>query len=381
MTIGLLLPLSNTHLGMSRDFVDGFNSLLKLKEHTTTIIIKKESVGLGGIEKEVYDKAEKLLVSDDVDILIAYIDEKVTAMIYTLVQASGKLLIVVNPGANHPYNWIAQPSVIHLTLQHAFLCWLTGRLAGTNSADNKEAAYASSFYDCGYLHSADMVKNFTVSGGNVLYNYVNNQAYNENFEISQLNDFLTATPDCKNILAVYDEKPASLFYDRLNNYKSSFSSRLYVSPMMMTEKAFELMGAGYHFSIEGHLPWQPALDTTENKNFVNTCSRPASIFSLLGWESALIIDEIITNYSGDVQEGEAIVEHLKKSPMAGPRGQMKLDAETLYYTTGFGRFNMEAGTLYGAVERITDFEEDWKTFSSLDTEGAVTGWTNTYLCY
>ena len=379
MTIGLLLPLSNTHVGMSKDFVDGFNALLKQKERTGAVTIKKESVGLGGMEKEVYARAEKLLVSDDVDILIAYIDEKVTAMIYSLVQATGKLLIVVNPGANHPLNWIAQPSVIHLNLQHAFLCWLTGRLAATR--DNKQAAYASTFYDCGYLHSADMVKNFMVSGGSIQYNYINNQVYDESFEISQLTDFLTFSPHCTNIIAVYDEKPASLFYERLNNHKTDHPLSLYVSPMMMTEKALEQIGEGYHFSIAGHLPWQPGLETENNQNFIKACTRPASIFSLLGWESAMIIDEIMANYKADLQEGEAIVEHLKKSPLSGPRGEMKLDAETLYYTTAFSRFNMEARSTKAAVEPITDFEQDWKTFSSIDTEGAVTGWTNTYLCY
>ena len=379
MTVGILLPLSNTHVGMSKDFVDGFNSLLKLKERTSAVTIKKESVGLGGLEKEVYAKAEKLLVSDDVDILIAYIDEKVTPMIYSLVEATGKLLIMVNPGANHPLNWIAQPSVIHLNLQHAFLCWLTGRLAATD--DNSKAAYASSFYDCGYLHSADMVKNFMNSGGSIQYNYINNQVYDENFEISQLTDFLTFSPDCTNIIAVYDEKPASLFYNRLNNHKTDHPLHLYVSPMMMTEKALEQIGEGYQFSIEGYLPWQPDMDTESNQNFIKACTRPASIFSLLGWEAAMIIDAIITNYKDDLQEGEAIVEHLKKIPLQGPRGQMKLDAETLYYTTAFGRFTLQAGSTKAAVESVTDFEQDWKTFSSIDTEGAVTGWTNTYLCY
>ena len=379
MTVGLLLPLSNAHVGMSKDFVDGFNSLLKLKERTGAVTIKKESVGLGGIEKEVYAKAEKLLVSDDVDILIAYIDEKVTSMIYSLVQATGKLLIVVNLGANHPLNWIAQPSVIHLNLQHGFLCWLTGRLAAAR--DNKNAAYASSFYDCGYLHSADMVKNFMNAGGSIRYNYINNQLYDDNFEISQLTDFLTFNADCTNIVAIYDEKPASLFYDRLNNHKSGHSLHLYVSPMMMTEKALEEIGNGFTFSIEGYLPWQTAMDTESNQKFIKACSRPASIFSLLGWEAAIIIDEIIKNYKDDLQEGEAIAEHLKKISLQGPRGEMKLDAETLYYTTAFGRFNLQAGSINGGVEWITDFEKDWKIFSSIDTEGAVTGWTNTYLCY
>ena len=249
MTVGILLPLSNAHPGISKDFMDGLNAFLAQKQLTGTVTIKKENVGFGGTEKEVYAKAEKLLISDDVDILIAYIDEKVTGMLYSLVQSTGKLVIIVNPGANHPLNWIAQPTVIHLTLQHAFLCWLTGALAAASA--NKEAAYASSFYDCGYLHSADMVKNFMAPGGTIQHNYINNQVYDDNFEINQLTDFLTFNPGCENILCVYDEKPASLFYERLNNHKAEVPLHLYVSPMMMTEKALEKSGERFNFSIDG----------------------------------------------------------------------------------------------------------------------------------
>lgn len=379
MIIGILLPHSNAHPGIFKDFMDGFNSLLAKKELTGSVTIKKESIGFGGMEKEVYAKAEKLLVSDDVDILVAYMDEKVTGMIYSLVQSTGKLLIVVNPGANHPLNWIAQSTVIHLNLQHAFLCSLTGRLAAATK--NQSAAYASSFYDCGYLHSADMVKNFITCGGHILHNYINNQAYDENFEINQLTDFLTFSTDCKNILCVYDEKPASLFFERLNNHKADHPLILYVSPMMITENALEKIGEGFNFSINGYLPWQPGIDTADNQNFVKSCTRPATIFSLLGWESAMVIDEILTNYKNDLQEGEAIVEHLLRSPLAGPRGEMKLDSETGYYKAPVGRFILEQGSNNASVEWITDIEKEWRTFSAIETEGAVTGWTNTYLCY
>ena len=378
MTIGILLPHSNAHPGIFKDYMDGFNALLSQKELTGAITIKKESVGLGGIEKEVYARAEKLLVSEDVDILIAYIDEKVTGMIYSLVQATGKLMIIVNPGANHPLNWIAQPTVIHLNLQHAFLCWLTGKLAAGNN--NQGGAYASSFYDCGYLHSADMVKNFMFNGGAILHNYINNQAYDDNFEINKLTDFLTFNPACENILSVYDEKPAALFYERLNGHQSEIPLRLYVSPMMMTGTGLGKMGEGFNFSIEGYLPWQPGKDSGGNTDFIKACTRPATIFSLLGWESALVIEEIM-NYKGLPQDGENQVEHLKQTRLEGPRGEMKLDPESLYYTAPVGKYSLKSGSTNASVEWDIEIEKEWKTFSSIETEGAVTGWTNTYLCY
>lgn len=379
MNIGILLPLSNAHPGISKDFLDGFNSLLAQKQLTGSITIKKESVGFGGLEKEVYAKAEKLLVNDDVDILITYIDEKATGMLYSLVQATGKLLLIVNPGANHPLNWIAQPTVIHLTLQHSFLCWLAGASAASSSI--KEAAYASCFYDCGYLHSADMVKNFMAGGGKILNNYINNQVYDDNFDINQLTDFLTFKPACENILCVYDEKPASLVYDRLKEHKTDIPLHLFVSPMMLTEIALGKMEKGFNFSIEGYLPWQPGLKTENNQNLTKACTRAASIFSLLGWETGLVINEILQHYKNNFHEGEIIAAHLKKTILNGPRGEMKLDPETMYYTAPAGRFKLEAGSTVAVVEWVTDLEKEWRTFTAIQTEGAVTGWTNTYLCY
>ena len=379
MNIGILLPLSNAHPGISKDFMDGLNTFLAQKQLTGDVTIKKESVGFGGTEKEVYAKAEKLLISDDVDILIAYIDEKVTGMLYSLIQSTGKLLLIVNPGANHPVNWIAQPTVIHLTLHHAFLCWLTGAAAAESK--KKEAALASSFYDCGYLHSADIVKNFMASGGSILHNYINSQAYDSNFDINQLTDFFKGSLGCKNILCVYDELPASLFYDRINMHKSDYPLQLYVSPMMVTEKAIEKNEAGYNFSIQGYFPWQPEMDTEENNYFIKSCSKPASIFTLLGWETALIIDEIMQQYKNNFQAGEAIVAHLKKTSVKSARGKLKLDEETLYYTAPVGKFILEAGSINSTTEWQPDIENEWKAFTAMPIEGAVTGWTNTYLCY
>ena len=52
MTVGLLLPLSNAHVGMSKDFVDGFNSLLKLKERTGAVTIKKKVWAWAALKKK-----------------------------------------------------------------------------------------------------------------------------------------------------------------------------------------------------------------------------------------------------------------------------------------------------------------------------------------
>lgn len=378
MKIGILFPLSKEYPGIGMDFMDGFNSFLKFKAQISEVTILKESISFGGEEKDVYQKAEKLLISDDVDILVAYIDEKVVSMLYPLVQATGKLLLLVNPGANYPLNWISQPTVIRLNLQHAFLCYLTGKPAASNG--NGKAALATTYYDCGYLHSAAMVNNFLSEGGELMYNYVNNQAYNDSFDINNLTDFLSANPDCKNLLCVFDQRPAALFSKLLEQYENKNHLHLFASPMMM-QQVIENNKEGFSYAVEGYLSWINDPANEANQQFQKLCARPVSIFSLLGWEIAIVLSEIFESCKDNFTNGEFIVAHLKNNPLNGIRGKLVLDDETQFYLAPVIKCRLDAGESNPVIDIVHDIGNDWKNFTAKPTEGAVTGWTNTYLCY
>ena len=379
MKIGILFPLSKAHPGVGFDFMDGLNGLLKHKGHTGNVTIIKESVGYGANEKEVCQKAEKLLISDEVDILIAYVDEKVLPVLDPLVQATGRLMLVVNPGANYPVNWIAQPTVVRLNLQHAFCCRLTGALAAQSG--NGHAALATSFYDCGYLHSAAMVKCFMDAGGVIRHNYINNQAYDASFEINQLTGFLAANPDCENLLCVFDALPASLFYARLDEYKPDSPLHLFVSPMML-QALYPWSSENTHdYSVEGYMPWHAGLENEANRLLLQTVTRPATMFSLLGWETGLVLDDIMLHSGEATGNGEQIVAQLKQHSISSPRGMLTLDPETQIYTAPLIKFSRKAGESFADTTQVTGLENEWRAFTAEPTEGAVTGWMNTYLCY
>jgi branched-chain amino acid transport system substrate-binding protein len=376
MKVGVLFPQSNTYPGIGQDFMDGWNSLFKC-QGINEVTVLKEGIGLGGVEKEVYLKAEKLLISDDVDVLVAYVDEKVLPVLYPLAMSTGKLLLVVNPGANYPLNWIAQPTVVHLNLQHAFLCQLSGALAAATG--NGKAALATTYYDCGYLQSASMVSHFMEKGGSMQYNYINNQLYNEHFDINALRDFLVTQTDCNNLLCVFDSLPASLFYQLLNQDPAGRPLHLFVSPMMLTDKATAAIAQPAPYNVAGYLPWYPDLDTAANETFVKACNRPVSIFSLLGWETALVLQQLLQ--SNTITDGEAAVAHLKANPLQSARGTLQLDAATQHYLAPAASYSLSAGATTPKIEWISNLQKEWQAFTALATEGAVTGWTNTYLCY
>ncbi|MEP6674464.1 MAG: ABC transporter substrate-binding protein [Ferruginibacter sp.] len=383
MNIGILYPRSKTHSELAFDFLDGLKAFIKEQNLTNEFRLFSESVGFGGAEKEVYEKAEKLLLIESVDVLIAYIDQRVMGILTPLFFASGKLILIVNPGANYPLNWIPQKNIVNLTLQHAFLCWLSGKDAGRQT--NNEAALLTTYYDCGYLHGTAIIKSFIKEKGTISFNYVNNQAYDENFHINELKDFLLANKTTTNLLCICDSLPALLVYQQLNKFERATELKFFVSPMMLEPKAIEHLKEGYHFSIEGYMPWLPVSETDANKKFTDFyrqhTKREAGIFSLLGWETGMILQQVYNDSNENFDDGAAITEQLSKIKMDSPRGELKMDPATQYFLAPVVKCVVENNAVKMKTEIIETYEKEWLAFTGEPTEGIISGWMNTYLCY
>ena len=383
MKIGILYPSSKAHPGMMADFADGIKTVLKHHQLNNEIELVSEIVGFGGNEKDVYEKAEKVLILEEADILVAYIDQRVISLLEPLLHASGKLMIVVNPGANYPENWIPQPNIIYLTLQHSFLCWLSGVQAAKNNTGG--AAVSTGFFDCGYLHVAAVTNGFINNGGNILHNHVNKSLYNETFEIKALTDFLAANKETVNLLCVLDTSPAALFYDRLNKYEESKRLHLYVSPMMLEQSAWKANGEGFNFLIEGHLPYNAAAGNEANvefrKIFMEQTKRDASLFALQGWETAMVLKQIFDKYKDNYTDGAYVADHLATTIINSPRGELKLDKETHFFTAPVYKGIIKNNTQKLLITAAENAEDEWKNFVTNPVTGPSSGWTNTYLCY
>jgi branched-chain amino acid transport system substrate-binding protein len=383
MNVGILFPSSTTHANIGFDFMNGLKTFLKENNLETQIAITSESIGIGGTEKEVYAKAEKLLMIDGVDILLAYIDERVLPLLKPLVYAAGKLMIVVNPGANYPVNWVPQSNIVHLTLQHAFCCWLTGSLAAKE--ENKNAATVTTFYDCGYLHAASMMKSFAKNGGKVMFNYVNKDKYDDTFNIDPLVTFLESDKNTNNILCIFDSMPASLFFGLLNKKEANEKLELFVSPMMLEQKALENIGDGFSFSVNGYLPWKASAENEHNENFIDVYrkknKKDPSFFSLLGWESAMLLQQVIQTAGDDYTDGTVLADGLKEMSFNSPRGPLKLDAETHHFLAPVGKCSIKERTSDMEIEWEGDYSKEWRSFVDEPSGGVISGWTNTYLCY
>lgn len=383
MKAGILYPRSKMHPGMMGDFMDGLKSALKHHQLDQQVQLFSETIGFGGVEKEVYEKTEKLLVLDDVDMLVAFVDLRILEIMKPILYASGKWILIVNPGANYPENWVPQANVMHLTLQHAFSCWLTGKLAAVNTG--LQAAVATTFYDCGYLHTAAMSKGFEKEGGNITHHSVNNQRYDDSFNCKPLIEFLDANPGTKNLLCIFDSKPASLFYAQLAANEKSEEHHLFVSPMMLEKTALDQLNEECRFLVDGHLPWHASLENSSNGEFMeiyrNQVKKPASIFSVLGWDAGQIIGEWLASDDRIEPDDPGLAEKCAQRIINSPRGEMKLDPSTHYFIAPVYRCSVSPHTKEMSFTAIEDPAKEWAEFAEITVSGVSSGWTNTYLCY
>ncbi|MCG7856430.1 hypothetical protein [Flavihumibacter sp.] len=371
MKAGILYPRSSAHPELLPDFIDGIRQRLKFSGNENSIQLVMESIGFGGHEKEVYEKAEKLLVLEGVDFLVAHIDLRVLDILKPLVQSVGKSMLVVNGGANYLQQPIPESNIFYLTLNHAFLCWLSGKQLATEQG--AAGIMATSFYDCGYLHTAAAVRGFTEKGGSIVFNYINKDKYNDTFSVQPLIEFLQEHPEAKRLLCIYDDLPASLFYNRLQQYPKAENLHLSASPMMFEKQALSTIENGFPFSISGYIPWSASSENGSNQQFCDyyqqEAKRPPSCFALLGWETGMVLEQIL-------KEGKP-----GKEIEGSPRGSLLLDSSSHCYLSDLLHASLDSGSSVVNLKPVEINIADWNTFIGEAAGGLSSGWTNTYLCY
>ena len=372
MKAGILYPRSSAHPELLPDFIDGIRQRLRFSGNENSIQLVMESVGFGGHEKEVYEKAEKLLVLEGVDFLVAHIDLRVMDILKPLLQSVGKSMLVVNGGANYLQQPIPESNIFYLTLNHAFLCWLSGKEAA-GGGQGTAGIMATSFYDCGYLHTAAAVRGFTEEGGSIVFNYINKDKYDDSFTLQPLIEFLQQNPEAKRLLCIYDDLPASLFYNRLQQYPEAANLHLFTSPMMFEKQALKAIENGFPFPVSGYMPWSASSQNSSNQQFCEyfqqEAKRPPSCFALLGWEAGMVMVQIL-------KEGKPGGE-LKESP----RGSLVLDSNSHCYLGAFLNATLDSGSSILGLKPEAINIDDWNTFIGEAAGGLSSGWTNTYLCY
>jgi branched-chain amino acid transport system substrate-binding protein len=379
---GILLPRSTLYPSLGLDILNGIKNFLKNQNLSGEVKLITDNIGFGVNEQEVYSKTEKMLLQEDADVVVLCADTSMTEMLQPLFTASNKILLAVNFGANFPDTWQPAPTTITNSLNFCFHTRLSGKLAANET--NHKAANVVSYFDGGYRQCYTMLQSHQENGGEPVFNYVTAHK-TADFTLAPLVDFLEHNSDVNTLLCLFAGDMAEMFYREVSPLQQKYKLNLYVSPMMLDESLKNTLGN--EFSIEhvkGFIPWHHSLNNTANKLFKETIAsagHSANYFTLLGWETGLLLEEILRLHNTGNTNAASVVKSLSEISFDSPRGLMKIDAATQYsYGPSYlaackNNFEINIGN------EVENTEEEWTAFIKEKLPpGESSSWRNTYLC-
>lgn len=380
---GILMPRSTLYPSLGLDMLNGIKQCLKQLEIFDKIKLLTDNIGFGIDEADIYAKAEKMLLQEDVDLVILFADSRIADMLQPLFTASNKLLLVVNFGANLPESWQAAPTTITHSLNFCLHTHLTGKLAAAET--NKQAANVISYYDGGYRQCYTMLTGHQANGGVPRFNHITHLKMQQ-FTLEPLSVFLEENTDVQTLLCLFAGNQAEKFYSEISGLQKRLNLNLYVSPMMFDEGL--KVSAAEDFSIQhvkGYAPWHPSLKSKANALFTkvltDSVNTQINYFSLLGWETGLILDQVWREFAAGNKNAADQVKQLTQLILNSPRGQIKIDPLS-HNTYGPAWLlsvnnNMEV-KVEAAIENI---DIAWADLKAVELPpGESSSWRNTYLC-
>jgi branched-chain amino acid transport system substrate-binding protein len=379
---GTLLPRSTLYPSLGLDILNGIKNYLKKQNLADEVKLITDNIGFGVNEQEVYSKTEKMLLQEDVDIVILCADTKITEMLQPLFTASNKILFAVNFGANFPDTWQPAPTTITHSLNFCLHTRLTGKLAAKEK--NKKAVNVVSYFDGGYRQCYSMLQSHQENGGVPVYNYVTAHKSAE-FTLAPLADFLEQNTDVNTLLCLFAGDMAEMFYQEISPLQKKFNLNLYVSPMMFDESLINSLGNEFNIdNVKGFIPWHASLNNNANELFketIATAGHSANYFSLLGWETGMLLSEILRLNNAGNTNAATVVRSLTEISFDSPRGWMKIDADTQHsYGPSYlaaCKNNMEISV----GDEAENIKEEWTAFTNEKLPpGESSSWRNTYLC-
>lgn len=367
--IGLLLPRSTDYPSIGFDILDGLRSNLKRAGYEAVQFFT-ENIGFGTDPDINHSKAEKLLLQDNVDLVIVYSGSSNADAFYRLADATGKPFILLDMGMQ-TVSETGSSHCYHISLQGLHACRILGHMAGTG---NRKVLMATSFYDGGYRGPWSYDRGLSEAGGSICGNYVSGYKEAE-FTIDPYIGLLNQS-GAASVAACFSSYLAELFLKALAQRNSaSISLPVYCSPYMAEDQVLskcDFPGGEFHTVV----PWTSSLDNPSQEQFKQNVekNKPANVFHLLGWEAAIAV----------MQAGAHGVQSLKGFSYESPRGTVTIHPETRYTYAPLYKGQIKAGEdgkcRVDILETISIDAADHVQVLEDKPDAVVSGWKNNYLC-
>lgn len=375
MKIGVIVPRSQLFPLVSLQFCDGME-LAKSEFSDKSVQFVIEDGGNGGHNETILSKANKLLLQDRVDTVIAYSGGKTYDDLWNLFDKQKKILIQADMGGFVNYPVITSPYIFHHSLQE----WKAAYQSGFYLASKgyKTVLMCLSLMDVGYHLQYAFVKGFESGGGNYVGYLTAKMKIDEAF-CEKLNEQLEKTkPDI--VYCGFAGDDAMAFLSATSAVIDKHDVVL-AGPALFTLPEVGAAFSGLRKEIYTSSSWYPILDNEHNaklkKSFESISEQLFDRFSLLGYECAkTLIDCAAYNESGRF-DTVATANNIRNYELHSPRGNCTYAGNQ--YISGYSYIACIAdNNEERVVNTVANDMEQWRIDNMENHPNE--GWLNPYPC-
>jgi len=376
-----MLPRSTFYASIGFDILEGLKGGLTHAGNNQIQIIT-ESIGFGAEKRDCYAAAERLLMVENVTVVFAYIGQRTAQLLRPLFMAANKLLIVLDAGSSMPNEWPASPNILFHSLHNSLSGWFTSQMAAHDGFN--AMGTVSGFYDGGYLQTYALARGCTDNNGTIVFNHATGYRL-EDFTMLPLNQHSKNNPDAC-ILSLFSGDYVQWFFDELIKTFPTNCPPVYAAGYTLEESVLDTI-IFPETIIKGTVAWSRQIDTPANTTFINAIDdsgRAANIFSLLGWEAAMLAIVSLSGMEDNKNNGKKALQYLMQQSFEGPRGKLTFHQQTNHTLSPMYCVEIEKNTdNTSALKIISVIENPENAYEQLISEplnDATTGWYNSYAC-
>ncbi|MEL1255956.1 ABC transporter substrate-binding protein [Flavobacterium sp. DGU38] len=372
--IGILIPQSRQYATLDKDFMRG----VKLNGLNVKFFV--ESIGIGADEQMIIDKMQKLNFQEEISLIIGFFGHHNMTQIYEYASKNDIVLIASDLGATIPYNTSGYKGVYFNSFGLIESCYSLGDYLLTNNY--QKIVSATSYYDSGYGMLSALEGSFK-EGISFSGHYITPFMPRED-EAVLMDQLITAQePDA--VFAFYSGLYAEENAAFLKQNKLTQKYPFYVTPFFINDNIMEqYKNAPHDLYVVGSWMQNNEDAHSFNEEYRNTYSESPSVFSLLGYESGLIIKNILNNSDNDLR-ANVLIEKLNKLNIAGPRGtiQFEKDINRTIFNHHIYKLNTDplSNARFDKMETLVNDGQFIKAVTLYKQPAKFGGWQNAYLCH
>lgn len=378
--IGVLLPRSTYYKTISFDIYEGLKSGLN-RAGREDIKIITENIGFGADKQQCYRAAEKLLLEENVSLIVAFIGHRTAELLRPLFLAANKILIVLDAGANLPNEWPTCPNIFYHSLHNSLGAWLTARKASQDGY--LEGAMVTGYYDGGYLQTYSISKSFENSGSKIAFNHAT--GYQEqDFTMEPLQQYIDINSNAA-FLSLFSGDFIQWYFKEINNRYKKQNLPIYLTPFGLEETTLEKSIFPSN-NVSGIVTWSKKIINQENKIFIETIQsteKEPNIFSLISWEVSFIVIKILYLIYESKKNISEISNELQDFEFNSPRGKVYFNKKTNTFISNLYEAKLieNRGTCEIKLgKEIEDTKEEFEKLCNLSLNNVTSAWYNSYTC-